>query len=214
MSRIIRFVSDVHGDMNVYFSIIKNIKESIQIGDMGVAATKGWVSAEYLDYLYENLEPKGRHRWINGNHDSLQECVKSKHFIRSGIVKDNMMFIGGALSIDKAYRTPGIDWWEDEELSYEELHKLIDKYEKIKPNIVISHDCPTFIKNHFVLPAINGSYNYPCRTDYALEEMRHIHQPKLHIFGHYHTSLDFEFCDTRYICLPINGYIDIDVDNL
>jgi hypothetical protein len=52
------------------------------------------------------------------------------------------MYIGGALSIDKAHRTEGLNWWVDEELSIQEMNSIFDKYIKEKPDIMVTHDCP------------------------------------------------------------------------
>lgn len=210
MTRVIRYVGDVHGNMSAYFSIIKDVQESIQLGDLGLAPT--WITAERFDKIFDELDIKGNHKFYRGNHDCLEECKKSKHFINDGTVDGPMMIIGGALSIDKAYRTPGVDWWKDEELSYKELNDMLDLYEKIKPKILLTHDCPEYVAQNVMIPLVNGIKDMPSRTRMALETMRDIYQPIIHVYAHWHKYSYRELFGTQYICIPIGGYIDIDVD--
>lgn len=210
MTRMIRFVGDVHGNMTAYFSIIKDVPESIQVGDLGLAPS--WTTAKKFDSMFEELNIEGTHRFFRGNHDCLEECKKSKHFITDGTVDGPMMMVGGALSIDKEWRTEGVDWWRDEELTYREMGDVIDIYEKTKPKIMLSHDCPEYIAQKVMIPLVHGLKNSPSLTRMGLECMRSIYQPVIHIYGHWHKSYSSQLYDTHYVCLPINGYIDIDVD--
>lgn len=95
------------------------------------------------------------------------------------------------MSIDKHLRTPGIDWWEEEELSIPEFYQVLDNYESIKPNIIISHDCPTEVFN----------IKDTSRTRQFMDTMLEIHRPKLWIFGHHHMSINKNVNNTNYICL-------------
>ena len=54
------------------------------------------------------------------------------------------MVIGGANSVDKAKRTPGVDWWDDEQPS-EEIKYRVEKRlkdEGWRVDVVLSHTCP------------------------------------------------------------------------
>jgi hypothetical protein len=53
-----------------------------------------------------------------------------------------MMFVGGTASNDCAYRHEGYDWWPDEELSSDELKRIIALYIERKPRVMVTHDCP------------------------------------------------------------------------
>ena len=112
-----------------------------------------------------------------------------------------MMLIGGAYSIDRQWRTEGYDWWPDEQLSLPELNTLVDVYSTVRPRIMVTHDCPESLAP--VMAAI-GKFRYDYvsnRTRQALQAMLEIHRPEIHIFGHWHFSLDKVIDGTRFVCL-------------
>ena len=53
-----------------------------------------------------------------------------------------MKAIGGAVSIDKMYRTPYVSWWPEEEITYHDIDNALDHLEKInnKVDYVITHE--------------------------------------------------------------------------
>src|SRR5665213_1502007 len=103
-----RIIGDVHGRTLGYLNRITNVERSIQVGDFGFGfGTKG--EAKFIDSLIDQMP--GEHLIIRGNHDSPLEIAKSSHYIPDGTVKGSTMFIGGASSIDREYRMPGVDWW-------------------------------------------------------------------------------------------------------
>ena len=55
---------------------------------------------------------------------------------------NEIMYIGGAWSIDYEYRREGISWWRDEETIVGGIIELIDVAEKVKPKIIVKHDTP------------------------------------------------------------------------
>ena len=87
---------------------------------------------------------RGNHRFIRGNHDNPAECRKHCHSGSRTVVsrKNDTMFIGGAVSIDRVWRQEGYNWWPDEELSITPLNILVDRYLDIRPRIMVTHDCP------------------------------------------------------------------------
>ena len=194
---MMRFVGDIHGDMNSYLNIIHGIDESIQVGDYGI----GFV---------ENPIITNNHRFIRGNHDNPSLCKEQINYIPDGYIENDMMFMGGALSIDKEYRTIGIDYWDDEELSISQLNDMIDLYDANRPSIMVTHEAPESILYHF-----NRSiYPIHSRTRAALDAMWNIHKPKLWICGHWHFPFDKIVDGCRFIVLDINCHIDIDVKDL
>ena len=188
---------DIHGDMKFWKKLIEetDCDMSIVVGDFG---------AGFIKVPDENKVPL-KHKFIRGNHDNPQACKDSSRWIPDGTYWPDlkMMFVGGAWSIDKDYRTPFIDWWPDEELSYEELENMIDQYLINKPEIMITHDCPHSIAEKL----FKGMSSYPIkatRTSYALDVMLKGHRPKMWGFGHWHESKNKSIDGTQFICLDIN----------
>lgn len=195
-----RIVGDVHGNMNAYLEL-RGFGPSIQVGDFGV----GFIPDELIPSTSEH------HRVIRGNHDHPQEIRKLPGFVPDGTVHGQYMFVGGAWSIDKEMRTPGRDWWPDEECSLEELYDIYDKYVMTKPDIMITHDAPQSVPESMGLCVYKQ--NIRTRTGEAFDAMFQAHKPKLWIFGHWHITSDMNIMGTEFICVGANDAVDInDID--
>jgi len=211
-----RFIGDVHGLKYELSILLDNIPQDVtsvvQVGDMGIGFGQG-------DYWHESLDDmmqKVNGRFIRGNHDNPSMCKTMKTWIPDGVVENDIMYVGGAWSIDYQWRTKGIDIWDDEELSYEELERLIDVYTLVAPSIMVTHDCPLSVSNKLFIENGKSFSNkqYKTRTGMALEAMLEIHKPKLHVFGHWHNDADRIIDGTRFICLDELSYVDIDTETL
>lgn len=200
-----RFIGDIHGDLFSYMPIIDGAPQSVQVGDFGVGFLHGY---EFMDSLHAD----GRHKFIRGNHDDPGLCKERLGYIEDGTydAKTGIMYVGGAWSIDWKWRTPGYSWWPDEELSLRELERMYDLYVENKPRVMITHDCPTEVAFKFFIEG-TGKAQYKTRTAEAFEEMFASHKPDIWIFGHWHEDVDRTIDGTRFICLGINSYIDLEV---
>jgi len=212
-----RFIGDVHGLKYELGLILENLPENadsvIQIGDMGVGFGQGDYWHESLDGLMQSKNAK----FIRGNHDSPEVCKTMKSWIPDGLVQNDMMTIGGAWSIDYQWRTMGLDLWEDEELSHTELNRLIDVYDLVRPRIMVTHDCPESVSLELFIKTGNslaGTTQFKTRTAAALQTMFELHQPELHLFGHWHRDKDEVINGTRFICLNELSYCDVDMETL
>lgn len=201
-----RFIGDVHGKYRRYRELLHDSPPSIQIGDMGVG------------FFHNNGRPQpnppfdvmieGNHRFIRGNHDNPKVCQRHTQWIADGIIENDVMFIGGALSIDKEWRVEGDSWWADEELSSSMLTTLVDLYTTARPRVMVTHDCPASMAVHMCDPHKLG---FPSRTQQAFQSMFEIYQPELWIFGHWHKHADEIHNGTRFICLAELQHMDIDL---
>lgn len=209
-----RFIGDVHGKYKQYKRILKEANaegiQTIQVGDMGVGF-KRYLYGE--DVFYPNppydVMVKGDHKFIRGNHDNPEVCRKHTQWISDGATINDVMFVGGALSIDAAYRTEGYTWWRDEELTYDELDQIFLKYQEFKPRVMITHECPEEVACR--LSNVH-KLDIPSVTRQAFDNYLADHQPEIWVFGHWHTSFDQEWKGTRFICLNELETVDLDVD--
>ena len=211
-----RFVGDVHGKFNSYKKLVKDVPRSIQVGDMGVGffKFKGGELKPDINPPFDAME-RGDHRYIRGNHDNPSVCKQQKHWIPDGTYLEEykMMLVGGATSTDKIYRTQGIDWWSNEELSEKELDVILEQYKILKPNIMITHEAPQNIADQ-ILQAFNKTkINNYSNTRVFFERMLYYYTPKLWIFGHWHQSLSFVQNSTHFICLNELEHTDIDLND-
>jgi hypothetical protein len=198
----VRVIGDVHGKIDDYIQILESTDlPSVQVGDLGV----GFVQVE-------PLHTWGNHRFIRGNHDSPHLAKQRDDYIPDGTVEGSVGYIGGAYSIDAAYRTPGINWWYDEECSASELEHIVDTFTVHQPKVIISHDCPTRVARFMCNRMQKTLYDTPNRTAAAMDLIYDVYAPKLHIFGHWHRYFDEVYKGTRIICLPELSFIDIDLD--
>ncbi|WP_172982660.1 metallophosphoesterase [Phyllobacterium sp. SYP-B3895] len=208
----VRFIGDVHGKYDGYKAAIKNVPFSIQVGDMGV----GFRTIRYGEEVWARNPPfdrmsKGRHLFIRGNHDNPEVCRRHKYWIPDGTAVDGIFCLGGAVSIDRAYRTEGRDWWSDEECTTAELQDCVSRYVEMKPEIVCTHECPESIAGEIMAAVNKTKVADGSRTRQALETMLDHHQPRYWVFGHWHESMIFQRGRTTFQCLTELEFVDVDV---
>lgn len=211
-----RLIGDIHGELYSYqtYALHDAPERSIQIGDFGI----GFAG----DYWHENVSEWQRanpgHRFIRGNHDNPSLCKQMPGYIPDGTVEGDVMYVGGAWSIDWQYRTEGVSWWQDEQLSVAEFEQLIDQYADVRPRVVITHDGPDQITDAMFIKAglaIGGSHarKISTRTGLALQAMLDIHKPDFWFFGHWHHTTQLVSDGTRFVCLGELDYVDVTLDN-
>lgn len=196
-----RLIGDVHGKWGPYKRIIRaGSPPSIQVGDMGVGFVR-WPHGELESGPPHALMVKGNHRFIRGNHDGPAAARRHSQYIPDGHVEGDVMFIGGAASIDAAWRIEGYSWWADEELSMAELQTMIDKYLQVKPRVLITHDCPEEFATVMQHASGRSKLDLRSRTRDAFQHMWSGHSPELWVFGHWHHNFECVAQGTRFVCL-------------
>jgi len=189
----ITLIGDVHGKYKRYHEIIREKDRheyTIQLGDFG------------FDYSTLKNVDHNNHLIIGGNHDNMDKIINTAHYLGdygytelNGI---NFFYYRGAYSIDRQDRTIGINWWEQEQVTIDQFMKARELYREIKPDIVLTHDCPDFMVRDYIGPYARVYENI---TNWALGELYKIHQPKLWIHAHYHQSKTTVYENTKFICL-------------
>jgi predicted phosphodiesterase len=212
-----RLIGDCHGlkyDLAIILDALPEyITQVIQVGDMGVGFGQG-------DYWHEDLDlmlKAANARWIRGNHDNPKTCREMQTWIADGTVENDWMFVGGAWSIDYAWRAKGVSWWEDEELSYAQLEHVIGTYDMVQPRVMITHDIPHSVATQLFFAEgrpLHGRAQYKTRTGAALDTMFGLHKPDLHVFGHWHYDVDEVIDGTRFICLNELSIADVNRETL
>jgi Icc-related predicted phosphoesterase len=179
-------------------------KSNIQALNGNTKFTKNYHMYIYPSFSWSKVSfDESKHLIIGGNHDNYDIFHTYPHFLSDyGYVVDfngiDFFYYRGAYSIDRQYRTIGIDWWANEEVKIEGFMKARELYRQIKPDIMITHDCPEFM----VLQYIGANARvYQNSTNWALNELYNIHQPKIWIHGHYHVSKTTVYGDTKFVCL-------------
>ncbi|MBW3596935.1 MAG: metallophosphoesterase [Planctomycetes bacterium] len=202
----LRFIGDVHGQIHRYVPLCRAAEHTVQVGDLGFR--------RHYAAVIDQLDP-ARHRFIPGNHDDYgllpPHCLGDFGVHEAAGVE--MFFVRGALSIDKNFRTPQLDWWPEEELTQEQLDAAIREYERVKPQLVVTHDCPLSVSpivgDATVLRAFGFEEEPRTRTQLALQAMLEIHPPARWIFGHYHRDTSFEHSGVYFTCLAELSVLDL-----
>ena len=194
----ITLIGDVHGKYYNYINICANNEYTIQLGDLGYDNTE----------VLQGIDP-AHHQFIYGNHDNhsvdydLPHCLG--RFGARSLNNIDFFFVSGAFSIDKKYRIDKVPqtWFPNEELSYAEGMACLELYEKIKPDLVLTHDFPRSIINKISNPEKLKDWGFDpdtftTSTSELLEAMFKIHQPRYWWGGHHHCSKTFRHNGTRF----------------
>lgn len=200
----LRIIGDVHGSENYqrYKELAFKAEHSIQVGDMGFT----------YDHFYD-MDPE-HHKFFPGNHDNYSillgkgappNLLPSYGLIEIPNFPLRVWYLRGAWSIDQPGRVAGVSWWPEEELSQKELGAALDDYEDVKPDLVLSHECPIKYAPRILWP---GAEIISSRTSRMLNKLMEVHQPAMWIFGHYHRNFSFTEDGTDFQCLNSLNYLD------
>lgn len=231
---------DWHGEWNTIISVLKdkNIDNCtlIQVGDFGVGFERKTKEIARLKFLNKFLKTKKINLYaIRGNHDDPAYFTGKDETLKFSNIKlvpdysiiriedRNVLFIGGAISIDRKYnssvtdfygnpwkgRKQGINYWADEGIVFKE-----DILRSIKGvDTIITHSSPAFVYPHTKIGAEKWFKN-----DEGLEEELHRERSSLSDayfilkqnneikdwhYGHFHDSHMEEFENTKFRLLDI-----------
>lgn len=219
------FVGDLHGDIGDAKRVVEKcrdlgIKTIIQLGDFGIYKS----DQRFLRKLNVSLTKNGIMLYfIDGNHEDFpylysfpviesgtRPIMSNITHLPRGFVFSwgelNLMSLGGAFSVDKDFRTEGIDWFEFQEvLSRNDIEGAIRNASGKKIDILLTHDSPASCPNNitdnpvtqaraatmFGIENINESNLHRQVLDIAYNEIK----PTFVFHGHYH---DFFFRNAPY----------------
>ena len=200
MKTNLRLIGDVHGHYDRYHQLIRKAESSIQVGDFG------------FEYTTLSGVDARRHRIVGGNHDNYDDMGNWPHFLGNYGIHNvpgfgDIFFIRGGFSIDRSMRREGVSWWYEEELSMAQCYAALAEYTKVRPNFVVTHECPLSVVPYL----LTGSMRIiTSRTNQLLERMLDVHQPRRWVFGHYHLSLNKIVGNTHFTCLDSLECLDFD----
>jgi predicted phosphodiesterase len=178
---------------------------------------------ETYDQLIAEVDP-GRHRFFPGNHDHYDRLPPHSlgDFGAVNCGGIDFFFVRGAASTDREKlvrrgRELGKTlWFEQEELTPEQMQAAELAYREARPQIVLSHDAPTeiarFAWQHARQanpPDPQGAF-CPSRTSDFLARLLEHHQPRLWLFGHYHRDWRYRDGATLFVCVGQLSSVEID----
>jgi len=208
------FLGDIHNKFNVINQHLKkyDIRDAniIQVGDFGVGFYDHIKDMRHLAMTNDVLAKRNVFLYaIRGNHDNpFYFELDPFNFSNIKFVPDysvlnlsdkNILFIGGATSIDRNIRTNGSDWWKNEVFVYDE--PKIKTFENI--DIVITHTCDyNNPKRGFELVKQHASYSGDDKLVSDIQHERYLlknlfywlsqkNKIELALCGHFHISDTF-----------------------
>jgi hypothetical protein len=229
MTSTLRVIGDVHGqidpdslftrDARPYLDIISDAPFSIQLGDMG--------DGETYDKLIARVDAN-RHRFFPGNHESYDRLPPHNlgDFGSVSCGEVGFFFVRGAGSTDRevllrlgAEQGKNL-WFEQEELTEEQMRAAEHEYLRARPQIVLSHDAPTHVARlawqharRCSPPNSRARYSATRTTDF-LERLLDQHQPRVWLFGHHHHDWRHRESGSLFVCVGELSYVDIDTSGL
>jgi len=211
---------DCHGNFHRIINFIQkyDLKAGdtiIVCGDMGLYWRKDMADANEHIKTYEAMCHGVNLWWIDGNHENFDiikkfnkpthQCSPHITYISRGtsmLVKigekyKNLLFIGGADSVDKVFRTEHVSWWADETITEDDVKGIRGYY-----HYVFSHACPlgVFNQNKAFLCTLNNinENNAIHISENSLEILRNNIEYDHWYFGHYHVNKKL---DNKHMCL-------------
>lgn len=217
MNNILRIFGDTHGwhewyKQQIMAANLVGIK-TFHVGDFGIGFPRGEKWDNY--WLKDSDNFAEMNSVIGGNHDNPLFTQNSPLFVPRYSFKNGIFSAHGAFSIDRGWRTEGINWWAKEELTPFEMDEAKELYIQSKPDIVITHDGPLeALRYMFPMQMMNPDIR-PSRTQLFLQDLFEIHRPKYWFFGHWHHTMyieDIEECNFQ--CIGERDWVDFDLDNM
>lgn len=159
----------------------------------------------WLDWL--GRKPFAKVLFVDGNHENFDRLSSFPveewngglvhrvtdsvfHLMRGCVFEvDGRRFLtmGGARSVDRAWRKEGKTWWPQEMPGEDDLRRAERSLDSCgrKVDFVVTHCAPTTIQRR-----IDGSFEPDVLTDY-LDRVRREVDFERWFFGHYHVDVDF-----------------------
>lgn len=199
-SRVL-IAGDTHGDIaQVKYlleqALLAGADRVIQVGDFGYWPHK----APFHEHVNRLAMTAGvTFYWLDGNHENFdaleadvdtqadepQQMLANLWYLPRASTWEwegvRFMALGGAYSIDKAYRREGDSWWSQELLTREQVEKAMDRG---PVDVLLTHDAPDGVCP-IVTPDYKGDFTSQGNRK-AVSAVLEATSPRLLVHGHYH----------------------------
>jgi Calcineurin-like phosphoesterase len=222
---------DWHGNREWALSVIRRVPQLLSgeqtrlvlhLGDFGI--WRGIEGRRYLDSVSALLGLVNAQLWfIDGNHEDFPQLAQmASHTVPDGrvAVRPNVYHLprghrwdwhgrtwlacGGGVSLDKAGRTEGIDWWPQEEITSRQEAAVIAGG---RADVMVCHDCPSGVAHAFPRPPSWWAPADLARNDAHRERLQRIVdtvRPAHLMHGHLHRAYQ-RTCDFGYGPVQVTG---------
>lgn len=216
---MIYVTGDIHGDSKrflgaEYYFDSEDSDENIivALGDFGANYYCG-----VKDYPFRHAANSINAKWyaVRGNHEARPQNMPGFYLAYDDVVggdvwtdpefpnlryfkdfgiynigKYKCAVIGGAYSVDKFYRLKnGYAWYEDEQLSQEEMDECSRMLEGKDVDFVFSHTCPLQWEPRELFMPIVDQGSVDNSTEIWMDELKDKFKWKYWLFGHFHGDM-------------------------
>lgn len=207
---MIGVAGDWHGDTVAAFIALNEFKRNnidtvVHVGDFGIGF--GHSGGVFIRKVQNKCAQLGITLYVApGNHEDYVRIAAKPTNDEGWIVYDknillaprghrwqvgerSFVFLGGANSIDREWRTPNVSWWKEEQITLGDVYRTV---EGGHADIMVTHDCPLGVP----LPLGSGQMWTEEGLKYATESRVMLRQavdgvkPKILLHGHYHMFND------------------------
>lgn len=230
------FIGDIHGNFNRLIIGINRLEllnqNLIQVGDFGIGFRGDKYDLEFMRRLNDCLQRGNNQLFvIRGNHDDPRFFDGSVTYSNLKLLPDysllsikskNLLLVGGAISIDRKDRRPGVNYWHDEvfNLNEEKLQSILSTN---KIDIVVTHTAPTFaFPQEFDRIVMEFTEADPTLLDELTQERKQLDtlystivnstKPAFWIYGHFHQSHTQFINGTEFHLLHENELKELTLD--
>jgi hypothetical protein len=240
---------DWHGNRDWALNVINRVPQLLadeqtrivlHFGDFGI--WPGAAGRRYLDSVSAVLDRVGAQLWfVDGNHEDFAQLAQ----LAAAIVPDGRIEIrpnifhlrrgyrwhwhdltwlacGGGVSLDRAGRTEGLDWWPQEEITSGQEAAVIAGGHA---DVMVCHDCPSAVAHTFPQPpswwapadlARNAAHRE--RLQRIVDAVRPAHVMHGHLHRAYQRTCDFGYGPVHVSGLAADGslrnFAVLDVESL
>lgn len=231
MTRVL-VLGDTHADWDATKRVLNrmltdDIEAILQVGDFGYwPHMSDWhvelgrflddreVTLHFADGNHEDHESlnalyEGAHR----NSVFLDPDTKRVQHHRRGSVysfeNTDVMFFGGAASVDRKMRTPGISWFSQELPTWQDFEFAVKFAEVWAPEFVVAHDTPDFAPPQYdrhqqtLWPAEDIQTSKHVRM--IMAKLCEAVEPKVWFAGHHHKRMTEVKNGTTFEVMACNG---------
>ncbi len=207
------FVGDTHGNTNFVKTVFGHAEESgvetiIQVGDFGwwprnpagerfIHTVSSLASQKKIPFYFIDGNHEDHHQLPHESTIEITEMEPELFWIPRGTTFEfggtRFLGIGGAVSVDRQWRTEHIDWFREEVATFEQFHRAITATDI---DIVVAHDVPTGVSLDLTYPTTPDIEAHCVSHRDGMAELRDTLEPERWIAGHYHQRVTDMIMDT------------------
>lgn len=207
----VALAGDWHGNTEWAVGVIEEavsvgVKRILHLGDFGIWPGIG--GTEYLDTVNDTLNRARVALWfVDGNHDDHRALARlprnpnGYRDVRNRIKylprgyrwewhRRTWLALGGAVSLDRAVRTEGRDWWPEEEITEWQAEQIVSEG---RADVMLTHECPSRVVHSFPVPPTWWDQRDLARSDAHRERLQRVVnevKPSWLFHGHLHRAYD------------------------